>query len=179
MSVSRDLVLRAQGGDHAAFEHLAASMATRLYGTATLILRDPDAARDAVQDTLIEAWRGLPVLRNADAFEGWTYILVRTCRRQAQHAAHRLVDLGDLSDDLATPSAEGQVDDRDRIGRAFGRLSREHRLVLVLHHHLGLPVAEVAAALGVPPGTVKSRLNRASAAFRAALEAAERWERTA
>ena len=62
--MTRELVLRAQRGDHQAFEHLAAANAGRLHGVATLIVRDPDAARDAVQETLIETWRSLPTLRD-------------------------------------------------------------------------------------------------------------------
>ena len=96
--MTRDEVIRAQRGDHHAFEQVAAAMAGRLVGTATLILRDSDAARDAVQETLIEVWRGLPSLREPDAFEGWTHrILVRACQqvqafqlRQRQHVARRV-----------------------------------------------------------------------------------------
>lgn len=63
------------------------------------------------------------------------------------------------------------VDDRDALDRAFGRLSPEHRAVFVLHHHTGLPLAEVAATVGVPLGTVKSRLHYATRLLRAAIVA--------
>ena len=171
---TRDRVLRAQRGDHAAFEQLAAAAAGRLIGTAILILRDRDAARDAVQETLIEVWKSLPSLRDPDAFEGWLQrILVRACNRAVQSNRRRAVEVRQLDVDLPTSDAHA-IDDRDRIERAFRRLTSEQRTALVLHHHLGLPLAESAGVLQIPTGTMKSRLNRATAALRAALDADER-----
>ena len=150
-------------------------MAGRLIGTATLILRDPDAARDAAQETLIEVWRSLPSLRDPDAFEGWVHrILVRACHHAARSSRRRAVEIRQLDIDMPHPSSEHTIDDRDRIERAFRRLSTEQRTALVLHHHLGLPLAESASILQIPLGTMKSRLNRATAALRAALDADER-----
>ena len=63
---------------------------------------------------------------------------------------------------------------RDQLERGFRRLTPEQRAVLVVHHYLGLPDAEAAIVLDIPVGTFKSRLNRASAALRAVLEADER-----
>src|SRR6476660_70750 len=84
-SMTRDLVDRAQGGDREAFEQLARLVATRLFATATLILRDADLASDVVQETLIEVWRKLPSLRDTQAFEAWLYrILVRRCYRASR-----------------------------------------------------------------------------------------------
>ena len=171
----RDQVIRAQHGDHEAFEQLAAAMAGRLVGTATLILRDRDAARDAVQETLIEVWRSLPSLREPDAFEAWVQrILVRACQSAVRSSLRRAVEIHQLDHDMPKPSDEPTIDDRDRIERAFRRLTTEQRTALVLHHHLGLPLAESAGILQIPVGTMKSRLNRATAALRAALDADER-----
>ena len=174
-ALTRDEVLRAQRGDHEAFERLATAMAGRLVGTATLILRDRDAARDAVQETLIEVWRSLPSLRDPDAFEGWLHrILVRSCHRAARSDRRRAIEIRQLDIDVPNPSGEYTIDDRDRIERAFRRLTTEQRTALVLHHHLGLPLAEAAGILQIPTGTMKSRLNRATTALRAALDADER-----
>jgi RNA polymerase sigma-70 factor (ECF subfamily) len=63
------------------------------------------------------------------------------------------------------------VADRDELARVFGRLSIEHRTVVVLHHYLGFTVEDAAAAIGIPLGTAKSRLHYATDALRAALEA--------
>ena len=173
--MTRELVLRAQRGDHQAFELLAAANARRLHGVAVLIVRDLDTARDAVQETLIETWRSLPTLRDPDAFEGWLQkILVRACHRVVQSRRRRVVEVRGLEIDAPIASHEALVDDRDQIERAFRRLTVEQRTVLVLHHHLGLPLAESAATLGVPVGTMKSRVSRATEALRAAVEADER-----
>ena len=76
--MQRDLVVRAQGGDHDAFAVLAGAAITRLDGAAWLILRDPEQAKDAVQNALIKAWRDLPTLRDPDAFSAWLHrLLVR------------------------------------------------------------------------------------------------------
>jgi RNA polymerase sigma-70 factor (ECF subfamily) len=144
-------------------------------GTAMLILRDRDAARDAVQETLIEVWRSLPTLRDPGAFEGWLQrILVRACHRAVRSTSRRAIEVRELDIDMPRPSDEHAIDDRDQIERAFRRLTTEQRAVLVLHHHLGLPLAESAGILRIPTGTMKSRLNRATAALRAALDADER-----
>ena len=66
--MDRALVVRAQQGDHDAFERLAAEVAPGLDVVARLITRDPDRAKDAVQDTLIRAWRDLPTLRDPERF---------------------------------------------------------------------------------------------------------------
>jgi RNA polymerase sigma-70 factor (ECF subfamily) len=174
-TATRDEIVRAQGGNHEAFELLAAAVAGRLMGTAMLILRDRDAARDAVQETLIEVWRSLPSLRDPDAFGGWLQrILVRACDRAVRSSRRRAVEVRQLDIDMPKPSDEHAIDDRDQIERAFRRLTTEQRTVLVLHHHLGLPLAESAGILQIPTGTMKSRINRATAALRAALDADER-----
>ena len=173
--MTRELVLQAQGGDHQAFERLAAANARRLHGVAVLIVRDPDAARDAVQETLIETWRSLPTLRDPDAFEGWLQrILVRAFHRAVQSRRRRVIEVQGLEIDAPVASPERDVDDRDQIERAFRRLTLEQRTVLVLNHHLGLPLAESAAVLGIAIGTMKSRLSRATEALRAAIEADDR-----
>ena len=171
----RELVLRAQSGDHEAFERLAAANVRQLHGTAVLILRDREAARDAVQETLIETWRSLPTLREPDAFGGWLHqILVRSCQRAVRTRSRRVIEVAHIDTDAPAPSTEHLVDDRDQIARAFRRLTQEQRTVLVLHHHVGMPLAESAAVLDIPVGTMKSRLSRATEALRAAIAADER-----
>jgi RNA polymerase sigma-70 factor (ECF subfamily) len=71
----------------------------------------------------------------------------------------------------STPDTSDALADRDEIERAFRRLSPDHRAVLVLHHYLGLPLVEVAATLGIPAGTARSRLHNASRVLRSAIEA--------
>ena len=169
-----ELVARAGRGDHDAFELIAQSAVGRLYGTATLILRDREAAADAVQETLIAAWQNLPLLRDPDAFDAWLRrILVRNCYRSMRRRRRVLhVQVSEM--DVPVSSHEDRIDTIDRIDRAFVRLEPDHRALLVLHHRLGLGLQEAADTLGIPVGTAKSRLHRATSAFRAALDAEDR-----
>jgi RNA polymerase sigma-70 factor, ECF subfamily len=173
--VTPDVVKRAQAGDREAFEAIAQSVVSRLYGTASLIIRDPDAASDAVQETLIKVWQNLPSLRDPTALDGWiNRILVRSCYKAVRGRRRSRSEVGVIEIDVPVSSDEHRIDALDEIERAFRRLTVEHRAVLVLHHRLGLQLDEVAVTLDIPLGTVKSRLNRAASALRAALEADQR-----
>jgi RNA polymerase sigma-70 factor, ECF subfamily len=172
--VDVDLVLRAQSGDEEAFAALVPPTAQRLLGVAYRILRDHAAAEDATQTALLAAWRTLPRLRDPARFEAWTYrLVVNACHDQSRY--QRLVvleldtDRGDGSDDPVMQDTTSGVADRDWLDRAFRSLSIPHRVVVVLHHHSGIPLIEIARMLGVPEGTVRSRLHYALGALRAAL----------
>ena len=169
------LVDRAGRGDSEAFDALARSVGDRCMAIAVRILRDVDLADDAVQTALITAWRELRNLREAARFEPWLHrILVNECYAEARRRRRRPISirvLPDRGDDADGPLG---VNDRDQLERAFRRLTLEQRAVVVFHHYLDLPVAEVADRLGVPVGTVKSRLHHAMTALRASLEADSR-----
>jgi len=178
------LIERAKLGDRDAFDDLARSAGDRCMAIACRILRDTDLAEDAVQASLITAWRELRSLRDADRWEPWLHrILVNACyaearRRRRWSSAIRMlpVEVASGRDEILT------VHDRDQLERAFRRLTVEQRAVLVLHHYVGLPVPEVADRLGIPLGTAKSRIHHATIALRASLEADARvpsQERTA
>jgi len=171
--VQQALVHLARQGDEEAFADLTRLVGDRLMAIAYRILRDVDRAEDAVQQALITAWRELPTLRDTDRFDAWLRrILVHACyaeaRRRRRWAANvRILPTNDVigRDDI------GSVSDRDELERGFRRLSAEQRAIFVFHHYLGLTLPEIAEELGVPLGTVKSRLHYATAALRAALEA--------
>jgi RNA polymerase sigma-70 factor (ECF subfamily) len=178
------LVHRAASGDQDAFERLVRPVGNRLLGIARKILRDPDSAEDAVQQAVIQAWRELPRLREADRFDSWlTKLLVNACyqeaRRSRRHAS-RVDRLGAAASGGTAGSEPAITDDadllaqRELIERAFQTLTPAHRAVVVLHHYADLPLVEVAAIAGVPPATARSRLHYALRALRAALEADER-----
>ena len=170
-----DLVDAAKAGDRDAFEELARAWVTRMHSTAFLVLRDADLASEAVQESLIEVWRKLPTLRDSQAFEAWlNRILVRRCYAAARRTSRIQANVGSIGVERGTPSEEWLVDARDEIERAFRRLTAEQRAVLVVHHRLGLSDTDAATALGIPVGTMKSRLNRATAALRAGIEADSR-----
>jgi RNA polymerase sigma-70 factor (ECF subfamily) len=171
--VDSDLIGRAQHGDEEAFASLAVAVGDRLHAVAHRILRDTDLAEDATQQALMAIWRDLPRLRDRTRFEAWSYrLLVRACYAEARRSRRwsptiRLLPAPepDETDGLSS------VVDRDQLERGFRRLSVDHRAVVVLHHYLDLPLDRVAEILGVPVGTVRSRLHHAMRGLRAALEA--------
>ena len=169
----RELVERAQRGDHDAFAVLAGLFVARLDAAARLILRDHDLARDAVQDGFIRAWRSLPSLRDPDRFEGWLRSLVaRSCIDILRRRGRRPIEVELISTDgpsIDDPSS--QTADRDLLDEILRRLPPDQRAILVLHHFLGYTPTEIAETLGIPPGTARSRLFNAHRAMRAALEA--------
>jgi RNA polymerase sigma-70 factor (ECF subfamily) len=168
-----ELVIAAQRGDEGAFASLALATGGRLNAVAHRILRDLDLAEDATQQALLTIWQDLPQLRDPARFEAWSYrLLVRACYLQARKTRRWAPNLHALPADEPW-AAEGyaSVHDRDQLERGFQRLSIDHRAVVVLHHYLDLPIDEVAEALGVPVGTVRSRLYYAMRGLRAALDA--------
>jgi len=169
----RDLVVRAQGGDHDAFAALAQLTSDRMYVLAARILRDSDLAEDALQSALISVWRQLPGLRDPDRFEAWIRkVLVHACYAEARRRRSWAANVRVLPvDGPAGPDELISVADRDALDRAFRRLTVEQRAVFVLHHHIGLPLVEIAETLGIPSGTARSRLHYATRVLRAAIEA--------
>ena len=167
----RTLVECAGGGDHDAFAVLVRASAPRLDAAARLILRDPELARDAVQEAYIRAWRSLPGLRDPDRFDGWLHrLLVRSCidalrRRRARPVEIELQPLdGPVIGDPAS-----NVVERELIDDALRRLDPTWRAVVVLHYFLGMSLPEAAATLGIPVGTAKSRLHRSLGLMRLAI----------
>lgn len=171
--MQRELVERAIDGDHDAFAELVRCSISRLYATARLILRDEARAEDATQEALVSAWRDLSGLRDPACFDAWLHrLLVRACYREARRSrARRTVELQIAPPDRSDRDSGQALAERDELERGFRRLDTEQRAVLVLHYYLGLSLEEAAEALGVPAGTVKSRLHRAIQAMRAALDA--------
>jgi RNA polymerase sigma-70 factor (ECF subfamily) len=180
--VARALVELARGGDEEAFASLIRMAGDRLMAIAFRILRDTDRAEDAVQQAIVTAWRELPALRDPDRFGGWLYrVLVHACYVEARRTRRWDANVRLLTSDMpsGSPDAFLSVEDRDELERAFRRLPTEQRAVFVLHHYLGMRLAEIAETLDVPVGTVKSRIHYASATLRAAIEADARTSPTA
>ena len=167
------LVEQARDGDDVAFTELVDLDGDRCYAIAYRILRDTERAQDAVQQAFLIAWRDLPRLRDPDRFGPWLHrLLVNACyeelRRHRRWSTHiRVLPV----DGPGGPDPMVSVDDRDALDRAFERLTPQHRAVVVLHHHAGLSLTEIADIVGVPTGTVKSRLHYATRTLRAAIVA--------
>ena len=120
------------------------------------ILRDPDLAEDVTQQALLIAWRKLPMLREPDRFDAWTYrLLVNACYAETGRRRAYSMPLRLLADDAAVVDTSSQTHDRDRLERGFTKLSIAHRTVVVLHLHVGLPFEEIATMLDIPVGTAR------------------------
>ena len=168
----RGLVERARRGDHDAFAELAREAVTRLDRVARLILRDPELARDAVQEALIRAWHDLPGLRDPDRFDAWLHRLTaNACFDQARRRRRRVIEVElDSMDGPIVADAVGALADRQLVDAAMQRLDERGRAIVVLHYFIGMPLTDVAATLGIPIGTVKSRLHRALREMRADID---------
>ncbi len=173
--MERSLVERAQAGDRDAFEMLVRQKVDAVYRTAYAILGNPADAQDATQETFIAAWRNLPRLREPERFTAWLgRITTNACRMSLRHRRSvREIPMevdADRSAVRTYASPDESVADAQAFDRAFERLPVEQRALLVAHHLEGQQLADMAAELEVPVGTVKSRLHTARAALERSLE---------
>ena len=174
--MDRELVVRAREGDHDAFACLAAGSIGRLNALARLILNDYSRAEDAVQDAFVDAWRDLRGLRDPDRFDAWlNRLLIRACQNARRRDRRRLsIETPLVVDITSVPDVQNGIANADLLERVLRRLTLEQRTVLVLAYYLDLSMADAAATLGIPLGTLKSRLSRAIDALRAEIAADER-----
>jgi len=132
---------------------------------------DHARAEDVVQETLLRAWRHPAVLDETDgSARGWLFTVARRIAIDEWRAARRRAEV--VTDEVPEPAVEDTADravDRALVRAALATLSADHRQVLLECYIRGLPVAEAAARLGIPPGTVKSRTHYALHALRQAV----------
>lgn len=157
-----------------AFKVFVGPRLDRAFGLAWHLLGDAADAEDACQEALLAAWSGWPRLRDPGRFDAWfDRILVNTCMEHLRGRKRRprptSFDEGDEGDVAGRDMLAGSVE-FDAISQAVGRLSPDHRAVVVLRYWADLGTDAVAARLGVPPGTARSRLHYALDALRADLE---------
>jgi RNA polymerase sigma-70 factor (ECF subfamily) len=172
--MDRSVVEQAQRGDREAFQVVAFALSDRLFGVAHRVLRDFDAAGDALQMALVRIWRDLPSLRDPERIEPWaTRALIRACHDQLRRERRAAPSLRVMTPDSVADPAGG-INDREEMGRAFRRLNAEQRAVIVLQYYQDLSLPEIAEVLGVPIGTVRSRAHYAKRILRAAIEADSR-----
>jgi RNA polymerase sigma-70 factor, ECF subfamily len=170
-----ELVRRAQHGDPHAFETLLRARGDRLLAVARKILRDPDAADDALQQAVVAAWRTLPRLRDPGSFDTWlTRLVVNACYGEANRTRRFRAQVRNVLDEPEAADRIDAFDDREALDQAFRTLTPAHRAVVVLHHYADLPLTEVAKIVGVGPATARTRLHYALRSLRAALEAQDR-----
>jgi RNA polymerase sigma-70 factor, ECF subfamily len=169
-----ELIRDFQGGHEEAFVTLMQRHERRVYNLAYRMLGGPEDARDATQDAFLSCFRHLPTFRGESAFSTWLHrIAVNACidlvRRRKPAAS--------LEGDLVVPPSTGDHADRAAaaadVQRALLQVPQEFRIVLVLHELQDLPLDEIADALEIPLGTVKSRLHRGRVALGRALQGDE------
>lgn len=152
-----------------AFEQQILAMTQELYRVAACLLRRPQDRQDAVQECIWKAWRSLHRLRREEQFRPWVMrILVNQCRSMGRRARFEI-----SGEPPERPAAEDPYESRLRdqtLRDAVLRLPEHLRLTVTLFYMDGFPLRETARILGVPAGTVKSRLNHARALLREDLE---------
>jgi RNA polymerase sigma-70 factor (ECF subfamily) len=173
--VEPQLIEAARRGDREAFDAIVRTRLDTVYRTAFTILGHEADAKDATQETFVAAWRNLPSLRDLNRFDAWLgRITINACRmalRRRARVREISIDLPEAREPASGDAGTGAAAaDAEVFDRAFARLSVDDRAILVLHHHQELGIAEIADRLGVPNGTVKSRLHRARHALGRALE---------
>jgi RNA polymerase sigma factor (sigma-70 family) len=178
-SIEAELIRKCQAGQAKFYEPLVRAYEREARRMALGILRDPDAAGDAVQEAFVKAYHALGRFDVEREFRPWFFRILRNqCRDllrrgKAGPGLERITPL--LAERVAGEEDAGREqarnEARDVLWQGLGRIPVEHREVLVLKELEGLGYAEIAEALGVPEGTVGSRLYHARRALRSALEA--------
>jgi len=176
----REWVRRCRQGDEAAFRDLMRRYRGRALFLASQILRDRTEAEDVVQEAFLRVFRSIGKFREEASFYSWLYrIVVNLCMDRGRRApVRRTVDLDpdqDLSDAVASPAhAEAEaVETRLQVHALLAQLGDDLRVTLLLREIAGLGYAEIAEQLGVPIGTVRSRLSAAREQFRRLWEQME------
>jgi RNA polymerase sigma-70 factor, ECF subfamily len=172
-----ELVERARSGDQDAYEQLVREHQGIAFRVAYLVVGNASEAEEAAQDGFVKAYRALGRFRRGAAFRPWLLQIVSNEARNRRRAAGRRAALAlraaeEGSSGGAAPSPEGSLlagEERERLLEAVNGLRDEERLVITCRYFLELSEEETAAALGVRPGTVKSRTSRALARLREEL----------
>lgn len=171
------LLQRARQGETRAFDELFEPYLPRAYRTAYLITHNPESAADSLQEALLRAHRALHKVQPDRPFYPWfARIVTNEAIKQAQRQG-KVVSLP-LPEMLVAPAVTPEIavvdhEERERLWQLIQQLSPNHRAVVVLRYYEDLSEAEIAATLGVSPGTVKSRLHYARAALSRRLRATD------
>jgi RNA polymerase sigma-70 factor (ECF subfamily) len=172
-----DLLAAAQAGDDDALAELLARHQDQIYRFGLRMCRDPDDARDVVQDTLLAMARGVRDFRGGSSLSTWLYAIARSyCIKQRRRSKFAPATIEPL-DDARAVADPARGPDEDLAGKrlataledAIAALEPSYPEVLVLRDVEGLSAAEVAEVVEVSVDAVKSRLHRARSAVRAAL----------
>ena len=174
-----ELARRAAGGDEDAFAQLVGLHEKKVYGLALRMCGNPEDAADAAQEAFLAAWKGLPRFRGEAGFSTWLYRLTSNAaidhlRRVKRQRGEVSLDGGgpglDAVDDAPSPQAQAEETElREAVAEGLSMLSEDHRQILLMREYQELSYDEIAQALEVDLGTVKSRISRARRALRKIL----------
>jgi RNA polymerase sigma-70 factor (ECF subfamily) len=153
------LVARARRGDRWAFEQLVERHQHRLFTLAARTLGSVDDAEDAVQETFIRAWLGLPNFRGGALFSTWLFRIALNAAHD-QRAKRRTDPLDETREPADPQDSFLRSELSSALQRALDDLDEDYRVAVVLYDVLGCPYSEIAELTGVPEGTVKSRIFR-------------------
>ena len=169
MQFAQSDVTKAKAGDREAFGRLYDAVAKDLYRAALYTLGNPQDAEDIVAETFLEAWKGIHTIREEASFRQWIMrILSIRCKRRI---GGYVKEKGNI--DIEDYIEEGVPDDttpRAEVREAMGRLSPEERQIVVLSVLEGYAMREIGEILGLPQGTVSSKLHRTLKKLRRMLE---------
>lgn len=168
----RDLISRSRGGDLDAFESLVRAHQDRIYNLAYRLTGNREDATDAAQEAFIRAFQALPRFRQASTFSTWLYRIAVNAALDLVRRRPAIPPVELTSDHRAPDDPEVEAQRRDihrRIHAALGHVPAEYRAAVVLRDLQGLEYEEVARVLGVPVGTVRSRISRGREVLRAQL----------
>ena len=165
-------------GDSLAIEKMVHTYQKDVYRLALSILDDPDEAEDGTQETFLAALRALSSFREDAAFKTWLFsITINVCRSRLRRGKNRgrlqqiLQSLFHLRGEVEHPEKTAIQKQADtELWNAIRALDEKHRIPIVLRYYHDLPIADIAAMLNIPPGTVHSRLNHAREKLRALLK---------
>ena len=169
------LISRARGGDRDAFGELVEQYRDNVYRLAYRMCGNAYDADEAAQEAFVAAWRALPNFRGDAKFSTWLYRLttnaaIDVMRREKRHQTVGDGEMIEVADDADSPQETVErTEQQETVQKALATLSEEYREVLLLRYMEELDYAEIAEVLQLPSGTVKSRINRAKAALKAAL----------
>lgn len=162
-----ELIRRVQAGEQQAFQQIARQHSEPLLRCALTLCRDRLLAEDIVQETLLEAWRSIGRFDGRCRFSTWLYSILRHRFQKAMRQVSRRVVADSPTDNLswilqaaADPTRDVQrAEDADRVRKAVTALPDEHRQVIELRFFADAKLDDIAVALDIPLGTVKSRLH--------------------
>lgn len=179
MEQEQELIRRAQAGDVTAYGALVRAYETLAFRVAFLITHDEHEAADAAQDAFVRAYRALGSFHLGEAFRPWLLRIVTNQALNRVQAQQRRIKMTEryakaLTNSVDNPTPHDRVqarEQREQLMRAVRQLKPEEQTLIALRYFLELPEAEVAQALDIPQGTVKSRLHRTLGKLREVIRA--------